>query len=645
MIKIALVVDEPGLFETAFSTFEEHNKYEYSQEPHDVYSYTLEEVVCSGKALCKLQIEADVAIARGVSAEILKSRKGFIPVVEIPVAGYDMINILHESRKFGKKKVAVIGSKNMLYGVTKLAGVLDLEILPFVIKQYVDGPKSVNEAIKQGCEVVICGRKTAAYAKKKGISNLFIKTGTEALWQAFTEAKRVAHVRRTEHAKAEQFKTILHFAYEGIIGIDENKKITVLNDRARKILNIDVYNISGKRIDEILLQCELRKILLSGEHCLNKVIRYQNMQLVVTNVPIMLKEMRLGNVATFQDVTGMQQSPDKIQKVINFRGHSAKYTFDHILGSSTKIKETISIAKQYGKANSTVLIVGETGTGKELFAHSIHNDSLRWKGPFVAINCSALPDDLLESELFGYVGGAFTGAVKGGKPGLFELANRGTIFLDEIFDISNKLQSRLLRVLQEREIMRIGDDKVLPIDVRVIAATNKDLGMLVEKGVFRNDLYYRLDVLTLEIPNLNDRREDIPIIANAFFEHFKLEFGYKNMTLTEKAEKILREFNWRGNIRQLRNVCEKLAVLFGGKTIIDSLSVERVLSFQSNMAQSKEIMAYAIPDSYPAKRENYEKQQIIEALKQAKYNTQEAAKKLNISKTTLWRRMKKFKLQ
>ena len=644
MIKIALIVDEPGLFEGVFSTFEEHNRYEYSQERHIEYKYALEEIVCSGKDLLELQVEADVTIARGVGAEILKNRENFVPVVEIPVAGYDMIKILHKSMEFGKKKVAVIGSQNMLYGVMNLAGILGLEITPFIIKEYLDGPKAVDEAIRQGCEVIICGKKTAAYAGQREINHLFIKTGKEALWQAFTEAKRVAHVRRIENAKAEQFKTILHFAYEGIIGIDENKKITVLNDRAIKILNIDVYNTSGKRIDEILPKSSLCEILLSGEHCLNKVVRYNKMQLVLTNVPIVLKAMKLGNVATFQDVTGMQQSDDKIQAIVNSGGHSAKYTFANILGKSAKIREAINVAKRYSKAHSTVLIVGETGTGKELFAHSIHNESLRQKGPFVAINCAALPDDLLESELFGYVGGAFTDAKKSGKPGLFELANRGTIFLDEISDISTKLQTRLLRVLQEREIMRIGDDKVLSIDVRVIAASNKDLGALVEKGLFRNDLYYRLDVLTLQLPCLNDRREDILIIARTFFEHLRLEFGLKDICLTEEAENKLNGINWRGNIRQLRNICEKLVVLHdGGK--IDGFSVDRVLRFQpKELIKIDDKFLNKINDSYSEEKANYEKQQIIDALKKAEFNKSEAAKILDISKTTLWRKMKKNNL-
>src|SRR5690625_1179420 len=269
-------------------------------------------------------------------------------------------------------------------------------------------------------------------------------------------------------------------------------------------------------------------------------------------------------MVALQDVTGIQEMESKIRKKIHLRGHIAKYRFNHIITRSELVKSTIDTAKSYSKVDSNVLIIGETGTGKEMYAQSIHNQSYRKNKPFVAINCAALPENLLESELFGYAEGAFTGAMKGGKQGIFELAHQGTLFLDEIGEVSAKLQSRLLRVLEEREVMRIGDDKVIPVHVRIIAATNKNLLKMVKDNLFREDLYYRLSVLDLYLPPLRAYKEDIPLLTNYFIEKFSTEWAIK---ITDGAYKKLSEQNWDGNIRQLQNFCERWSVLCKNKTV------------------------------------------------------------------------------
>ena len=225
------------------------------------------------------------------------------------------------------------------------------------------------------------------------------------------------------------------------------------------------------------------------------------------------------------------------------------------------MEAVISQAVKFSYSDSNILIHGETGTGKELFAQSIHNSSRRRKGPFVAINCAALPENLLESELFGYVEGAFTGASKGGKMGFFEIAHKGTIFLDEIGDISPKLQSRLLRVIQEREIIRLGNDTVIPIDVRVICATNRDLKKEVARGSFREDLLYRLDVLELNLPPLRKRKQDILYLADRMvrFEHERT--GSRLEAISQEGRELLMRYGWPGNVREMRNFCERICIL------------------------------------------------------------------------------------
>ena len=278
-------------------------------------------------------------------------------------------------------------------------------------------------------------------------------------------------------------------------------------------------------------------------------------------------------------------------------------------GVSAQIKSTIEIAKKYSRTNSNVLLIGQSGTGKEMFAQSIHNHSLRKEGPFVAVNCAAIPDNLLESELFGYTAGAFTGARKNGKQGYFELAHNGTLFLDEIGEIPLQFQAKLLRAIQEREIMPIGSDKVLSINVRIIAATNKNLEKLVEKEEFREDLLYRLDVLRINIPPLSQRKEDIPILVKKYF----LE-NAPDTDITNEAYKALMNYKWNGNIRQLFNICERLSVLKQGETITEKDIYDVMPEYQkiSDISYTKDTKKESTESD-----NNDEKSLIISALKNA----------------------------
>nr|WP_274608171.1 sigma 54-interacting transcriptional regulator [Peribacillus sp. TH27] len=272
----------------------------------------------------------------------------------------------------------------------------------------------------------------------------------------------------------------------------------------------------------------------------------------------------------------------KLRLKIKESGHIAKYKFNDIISKSSKIEQVKKQAKKMALSDSNVLIIGESGTGKELFANSIHNYSSRNPFPFVAVNCSALPDNLLESELFGYEEGAFTGAKRGGKKGLFEQAHRGTIFLDEIGDISSNLQSRLLRVLQQKEVLRVGGTKVIPVDVRVIAATNKDLFHLVQERQFRDDLYYRLKVLQLNIPPLRERVEDIfPLIKHFMFKK------RTQLTFSSEAQYCLESYNWPGNIRELENMVECLGIMADGEIIETDLPFPN-LFFEEDRKNKKE---------------------------------------------------------
>ena len=329
------------------------------------------------------------------------------------------------------------------------------------------------------------------------------------------------------------------------------------------------------------------------------------------------------------------------------RGHVAKYTFDDILGKSAKIKAAIEKARRFGGVDATVLIYGETGVGKEFFAHSIHNVSPRKDGPFIAVNCAAMPENLLESELFGYAEGAFTGAKKGGKKGVFEMANGGTIFLDEISEMSDKLQTRLLRVLQEYEVMPLGDDRLISVDVRVIAATNSDLRGMVEEKLFRADLYYRINVLTLVIPTLRERREDIPILVDHFLDLSNKRFQKNIKGVEPKGIDLFYAHNWPGNTRELQNIMERLAILTDSDYIpLDLVAESLIISPEEpHPVSSAKPQSKTLNIQEPQIKGSLDKKAItLSALKAAKGNKKKAAQILGISRTTLWRRLKKYNI-
>lgn len=302
-----------------------------------------------------------------------------------------------------------------------------------------------------------------------------------------------------------------------------------------------------------------------------------------------------------------------------------------MIGQSAAIKQLIAKARNYANYHSNLLIYGETGTGKEIVAQSVHNHSACRKGPFVSVNTASIPPSLLESELFGYAEGAFTGARKGGKQGLFELAHGGTIFLDEIGELTPDIQSRLLRVLQEKEIMRIGDDKIIPVDVRIIAATNRDLFEQVKSGAFRQDLYYRIHVLGLRVPPLRERAEDIPLIFDYYIKKMRAKEG-KSVKVSAGAMKLLAAYSWPGNIRQLKNIAEVAACC--GSELIDAEHVADMLGEQETRVENGKYITIADGGSL--------KQMEAEIIKYllTRHTSDEVCRQLGISRVTLWRKTK-----
>jgi len=350
--------------------------------------------------------------------------------------------------------------------------------------------------------------------------------------------------------KNEEMDTIINLSTEGILLASSTGEIILYNKSFGRIF--DIYeDITNCNIDKIF-QEDMKKIIIAQE-IKDEVIKFKNKYLNVNKCDVVHFGKKTGVYFNVQEVTYIKQLEQNLSKKLREKGQVSRYTFDQIITNSPKMNECISLAKKLANSDLTVLITGESGTGKELLSQSMHNGSKRHNQPFVAVNCAAMPENLLESELFGYEGGAFTGALKEGKAGLFEQAHNGTIFLDEIGDMPLLLQTKLLRILQERQVMRIGSQRVIDIDVRVIAATNKNLLDMVHKGEFRTDLYYRLNVLPINIPSLKERKEDIIPLTHHFIG--------KNTTLHEEVKSIFLSYKWPGNIRELKNVGEYISLM------------------------------------------------------------------------------------
>lgn len=433
---------------------------------------------------------------------------------------------------------------------------------------------------------------------------------------------------------------------EGVIIIDCQGLVRYVNPAFVRISGVHESEMLDKNVMELHPEGPLAKVIANGEPIYDerhKMI-HRGIEVTASTMPVKANKKIIGAVSIFRDITEVLKLSAKLtetKKTIN-ELHSkisnmfvAKYGFEDMIGVSSVFLESIEMAKRAAQTDSTVLLRGESGTGKELFASSIHKRSLREEKPFIKVNCAAVPDNLLESEFFGYEKGAFTGATTR-KLGMFELAHGGTIFLDEIGDMNPTLQVKLLRVLEEGEIFRLGGTKPIDIDVRVIAATNRDLSTMVKEGEFREDLFYRLNVINVEIPPLRDRKEDIPLLANFMVDKISCHLGKVIKKISPDAYRILIAHEWPGNVRELRNCIEKAIIISEGEVI------------------SKEGLHFLLPDEEEILENGtvvpldaLEKEMIKRALDQ--YGTsvngkKEAAVALNISLRTLYNKLNKYEL-
>jgi len=581
---------------------------------------------------------ARAAVNNGAEAIVSRSGTAFliaksveIPVVGVEISPYDVVRCLAAFKGYSGP-IGVIGFQKLVYGCSSIGGVLGLDLREIVLTSEEEMPAKIAEAASQGIKAVLGGATGVNLAAKFGVRGVLLTSGKEALAKAIHDALRIADVRIREKERAELLKLLVNSSQAGIIAIDRNERVTLFNPAAEKIIGIQGNDIIGSKILHKLPDSELPNMMWNKPVELESLRKFQDKLVVVKRFAIKINNETIGAFESLQDITEIQRLDQLVRQRLHATGLVARSTLDNIAGTCPPIQALKQKAKKYARAEASLLIMGESGTGKEILAQGIHNCSSRSKGPFVAINCAALPESLLESELFGYAEGAFTGAKKGGKQGLFELAHRGSIFLDEIGEMPLPLQSRLLRVLQEHSVLRVGGNSIIPIDVRVIASTNRNIHELIEKGQFRQDLYYRINTLTLFMPPLRDRPGDIPVLVEYFIKkHARINPLVQ--AIDAKALKLLETYYWPGNVRELEHAVERLLILAESVTI-ETGTIEALLE---DLKMDREWGCPA--DGNGSGLQQMESELIKRILEEENYNKTKAAKRLGVSRSTLWRKM------
>ncbi len=573
--------------------------------------------------------DADILVARGMTHDVLRDMFPDKHVVQIQLSSFDIFDALVQCRKLQAKKIALCLHNVEIHNLDSLQELCGASIRMYDVADEQSAEAAVCEAASEGADTFVGAGTMCGICDRRGLRRVHIHTKHDAVVAAMQEALNAAKTINLERTRSEIINIMLNHNEDGIIAIDDKGRILAINNQAYRVFQLStVGELIGQPLSSVGASGEWKQLLENGSGK-DRIICLHDKKYYVQYKPLSEMEAGAGALIFIKNTDRIIEEESRIRRGLSGKGLTAKYTFEDILGQSAAIRENIRMAERYSGVNSNVLIIGETGTGKELFAHSIHQASKRSHQPFVALNCAALPENLLESELFGYEAGAFSGASKGGKIGLFELAHKGTIFLDEIGEIPITLQAKLLRVLQEKEIRRIGSTSVHPVDVRVISATNINMEEKIKEGQFRSDLYYRLNLLDISIPPLRERKEDIQELVDHYLTRFACEMGKSIPTVTKDAARILKEHSWPGNVRELRNICERLTVL-NDTSIIDEELLCRLKIFRKEETFSVGETADSGEDS------------VYDRLKPRK-KKKDLAEELGVSRTTLWRMAKKQK--
>ncbi len=587
--------------------------------------------------------EVDAFMCSGTAGAFLR-RQLSTPVALMRENGFDLLAALNEAAQIADK-VAVFSRDKAHPELGAAASLLNIQITQRVYTGRGQVRDMAADVAAQGIRVVVGSSMVTEYVRSAGLAGI-LSTSRHSARQALDDALTFCRRARAETAKKQQLDTMLAHVDEGIIALDRNGAVQAINPVMTRLLGILREEALERPLSDVAPMLA-PLIADSAEGSDYRVVNLGTRSLVVSRIPVVTQGVATGTILKCQDTELVERADRRIRSSRRPNRFTARYHLYQILGESHAIRTTARLAGQYARTHSTVLITGESGTGKELLAQGIHNASERMKGPFVAINCAALPETLLESELFGYEEGAFSGSRKGGKPGLFELAHTGTIFLDEIGDMPLSLQTRLLRVLQEQEVLRLGGTEPTPINVRIIAATHRNLAQRMADGDFREDLYYRINILRLYAPPLRERPEDIPELARHLVKDVAARLGLAVDTraLLDILLPAMTAYAWPGNVREVENIIERAVVSLAATPARTSPERQLHQTLPELFATRQAPAAPAAPlppgaQGLKAHLHTVAREQARKILSEAGGNHDEAAHRLGISRSTLWRRLR-----
>ncbi|MDR1776997.1 MAG: sigma 54-interacting transcriptional regulator [Desulfovibrio sp.] len=598
----------------------------------------------------------EVLISRRATADILRNSVK-TPVLSLPFSDIENLRSIRSNCKQGMRiLVPAYKRRTPIFGL--LGKTLKVIILQKIYSTELELRQLVEAAAQDSTDCVAGGHATSLLAEEYGIPYVALPPSREQIFSILESARNVAQSNRDKERLLSESQAIMNAMTEGLICIDVSGEIMSLNNRALSFFgDYPLENIIGTSFipyigDNIFTE------IIQQKHNKEYVIEI-NKKTFVTHVTHLNNKFDAGlilfTLRKKQDVLRQTQAIN----ISDSRGFVACKHLGGLIYKSEVMQKTVKLTRVYAKSDASILLIGETGTGKEILAQGIHNNSPRNNMPFVSINCAELPEQLLESELFGHEEGAFTGARKGGKAGLFELADKGTIFLDEICSSSSSVQAKLLRVLQEKELMRIGGTRKIPVNVRVIAASGQELWPLICGGSFRQDLFFRLNVLCIRLPPLRDRIDDLDVLLPSFLKQFSDREKCRQPVLSDKDIALLKNYEWPGNVRQLKNFAERLVLhsVFLPDTF--SLIYEELLTISPGRDKAgptidEENNAEGVPSALeapnmPTPRENPklvldDPQRLRKFMESVRYSKKDAADLLGVSRSTLWRKLKQWNI-
>jgi len=555
------------------------------------------------------------------------------PVATIKVSGFDLFQAILLARQVSNR-IGIVVHNRIIPELDLVRELLNVEVAQYAYQTPDDARQRIDALRRDGFEVVIGSSLIVELAEQAGLRALLAYSPAN-IRNGFEDGLELARVARLEADRYEQLNSVLYNLQEAVLAVDSRHRIIALNPPMQRLLGHLHGALLGRRLDHVEPELSLQDTLDSGAEERGAVQHFKQRDWVINRTPIRAYGNLVGATVTLYDAHRIQEAATSLRMQQRSHQTAAKYSFDSLIGCSAKLQRAVETARRYARTDLSVLIVGESGVGKELFAQAIHNDSARVGRPFVAINCAAFPETLLESELFGYEEGAFTGSSRGGKRGLFEAAHTGTLFLDEIGDMPLSLQTRLLRVLQEREITRLGATTPIPVDVRIIAATHQPLPELIEARRFRQDLYYRVSTLRLPLPSLRDRRDDIAPLAQMYLARALQKVGISwdtKQTLSPLLPYLIAH-RWPGNVRELENICERVAVFLLQFARVDDIHYDGLRTECPELFEQ----AAALRDDPTALRDR-----VLQVMQECGHDRQRAAAKLGVSRSTLWRWLRKL---